>query len=41
MAEPEVIPFAVWSATTLAIIVVTGLVYRAYSRRKHDETASP
>jgi uncharacterized protein (DUF2384 family) len=37
MAEPDFVPFAVWSAITLALAAVTGIVYRTYSRRKSHE----
>ncbi len=40
MAEPDFVPFAVWSVITLALVAVTGIVYRAYSRRKSHETPS-
>lgn len=40
MAEPDFVPFAVWSAITLAIAAVTGIAYRTYSRRKTHETSS-
>ncbi len=36
MAEADIAPFAVWSLTTLAIVVVTGLTYRAYARRNQN-----
>jgi hypothetical protein len=36
MAEPEIIPFAIWSLTTLAIALVTSIVYRSYLRRKQN-----
>jgi len=40
MAEPGIAPFAVWSLTTLAIVVVTGLTYGAYSRRNQNAKSS-
>ncbi|HXV66939.1 MAG TPA: hypothetical protein VD731_06935 [Nitrosopumilaceae archaeon] len=40
MAEPEIIPFAVWSIIASIIVVVTGLSYRAFSRRKIDAESS-
>jgi len=40
MAEPEIVPFAVWSLTTIAIVIVTGLSYRVYSRRKPNAPSS-
>jgi len=33
MAETNFAGFAVWSAITLVVIVITGLVYRAYQRK--------
>ena len=41
MEEPDVVPFAVWSVITMAIIVVAGLVYRVYVRRKNHEKFTP
>lgn len=38
MAEPDFVSFAVWSVITLALAGVTGIAYRAYSRRKRHET---
>jgi len=41
MAEPQVIPFVIWSMATLAIALVTGFTYRAFSGRKNNaETSS-
>ena len=40
MAEPEIVPFVVWSFITLAIVLVTGLVYRTYSRRQNNAESS-
>lgn len=40
MAEPEIVPFAVWSLITIVIVIVTGLSYRVYSRRKPNAPSS-
>jgi hypothetical protein len=40
MAEPDFVPFAVWSVITLAIASVTGIIYRAYSRKKSHATST-
>ncbi|HEY7367910.1 MAG TPA: hypothetical protein VH562_05555 [Nitrosopumilaceae archaeon] len=40
MAEPEIVPFAIWSFTTLAIALVASLVYRTYLRRKSNAESS-
>ena len=40
MAEPQIVPFVIWSMATLAIGLVTGFTYRAYSGRKHDAKSS-
>ena len=41
MAEPQIIPFVIWSLTALAIALVTCFTYRAFSGRKNDaETSS-
>jgi hypothetical protein len=37
MADPDILPFAIWSALALAIVVATGLVYRSYLRGKNEE----
>jgi heme exporter protein D len=39
MAEVDITAFGVWSAITLVVIVITGLVYRTY-RRKQNATSS-
>lgn len=36
MAEPQIVPFVIWSLATLAIGLVTGFTYRAYSGRKNN-----
>jgi len=41
MAETDLIPFTVWSITTIVIVAVTGISYRIFSRRKRDENPSP
>lgn len=40
MAEPQIVPFVIWSLATLAIGVITGLTYRVYSSRKHSATST-
>ncbi len=41
MAEPQIVPFVIWSMATLAIALVTGFAYRAYTGRKNNaKTAS-
>ena len=36
MAEPQIVPFVIWSLATLAIGLVTGFTYRAYRSKKHN-----
>ena len=38
MAEFDFMAFGVWSAITVVVIVITGVVYRSY-RRKRNETS--
>ena len=38
MAETDFVPFVFWSMITAALLAVTGLVYRSYSRRKNNAT---
>jgi len=38
MAEFDFMVFGVWSAITAVVIVITGVVYRSY-RRKRNETS--
>ena len=40
MAEPQITPFVIWSLATLAIALVTGFAYRAYSGRKNNAQSS-
>lgn len=40
MAEPQLMPFVIWSSATLAIALVAGFVYRIYLRRKNDAKTS-
>ena len=34
MSEPDFAAFGLWSGLTIAVIVVTGLVYRIYRKKK-------
>lgn len=38
MIETDLVSFVVWSAITAVIMTVAGLSYRAYLRRKKNET---
>jgi len=40
MVETDFVPFAFWSIITAALVAVTGLVYRSYSRRKNHATST-
>ena len=40
MGEPDITVFGVWSAITIIVIVITGLVYRAYRRKKNEASSS-
>ena len=40
MEEPDFAVFGVWSAITIIVIVITGLVYRAYRRKKNEASSS-
>ena len=40
MAESDFVAFGMWSAITLVVIVITGLVYRTY-QRKQNAASSP
>jgi len=40
MGEPDIAVFGVWSSITIIVIVITGLVYRAYRRKKNEESSS-
>jgi hypothetical protein len=37
MADAEVVPFVMWSGLTAILMVVTGLVYKAYQRKNSKE----
>ncbi len=41
MAESDFIPFAFWSAVTGILIIITGLSYMTFLRRRKNETPSP
>ncbi len=41
MAEPDLIPFTVWTITTIVIVAETGKSYLINSMRKRDENPSP
>jgi len=41
MAENELTSFVVWSIITAVIMSASGLTYRAYLRRKKNETSPP
>ena len=40
MADTDVIPFVLWSGLTAALMIITGLVYKAYQKRKPKLTSS-
>jgi len=40
MAEFDLIPFVVWSAITGILIIISGLSYRVFLRRKKIEASS-
>jgi len=40
MGEPDIVVFGVWSSITIIVIVITGLVYRAYGRKKNEASSS-
>ena len=40
MGEPDFAAFGVWSAITIIVIVITGLVYRSYRRRRDEASSS-
>ena len=37
MADAEVVPFVMWSGLTAILMVVTGLVYKAYQKKYSKE----
>ena len=40
MADTDVIPFVLWSGLTAALMIITGLVYKSYQKRKPKLTSS-
>jgi len=40
MGEPDIAVFGVWSSIAIIVIVITGLVYRAYGRKKNEASSS-
>jgi len=40
MAEFDFTVFGVWCAITAVVIVITGIVYRAYRRKQNEESSS-
>jgi len=40
MGEPDIAVFGVWSSITIIVIVITGLVYSAYRRKKNEASSS-
>jgi len=40
MGEPDIAVFGVWSVITIIVIVITGLVYSAYRRKKNEASSS-
>ena len=40
MAEADITAFGVWSAITIVVIVITGLVYRTYQRKQNAASTS-
>jgi len=40
MADTDVIPFVLWSGLTAALMIITGLVYKAYQKRKLTSSSS-
>jgi len=41
MEEFDLVPFAIWSAITGILIIISALSYRAYLKRRKNETPSP
>ena len=37
MADTEVVPFILWSGLTAVLMIITGLVYKAYQKRNSKE----
>ena len=40
MSEPDFAVFGLWSGLTIAVIVVTGLVYRIYRKKRNENITS-
>jgi heme/copper-type cytochrome/quinol oxidase subunit 2 len=40
MGEPDFAVFGIWSAITIIVIAITGLVYRAYRRKQNEASSS-
>ena len=40
MGESDIAMFGVWSAITIVVIVITGLVYRTYRRKQNEASSS-
>ncbi|HJN20478.1 MAG TPA: hypothetical protein QGF01_06045 [Candidatus Nitrosopelagicus sp.] len=40
MPEPNFAAFGLWSCLTIAVIVVTGLVYRIYRKNRNENVTS-
>lgn len=38
MAEIQIVPLISWSVVTAVLFVIVGLAYRAYSRKKRDDS---
>jgi hypothetical protein len=37
MADSDLIAFAMWSGITAVLMVITGIVYKSYQRKKSNE----
>ena len=37
MADTDLFAFATWSGITAVLMVITGIVYRSYQRKKSNE----
>ncbi len=40
MEESEIVSFLMWSVVTGTVMIITGLSYRAYLRKKNHEISS-
>ena len=40
MPEPNFAAFGLWAGLTIAVIVVTGLVYRIYRKNRNENVTS-